>query len=246
MGIRLKRDPRNANKGTSRGRWMVNDSIRAYGAGRSILADKNGVVIAGNKTFDAAQDAGLPVKEVHTKGDELVVVVRDDLDIEKDTKARELAYVDNRAAEVGLEWDDKQIAADLSADIDLGKFWNELELDEILKKEKGKEEEELLGDGPPQMESQPLEGYDYVLVLARNTMDFKALCEALDIGPVKFPPRGMKKECSIGLGRCIDARRVLTKLGQYDRPADSGAKPQESGQDAGASEDAPDSSDIRG
>jgi len=213
---------------------MVNDSIRAYGAGRSIVADRNGVVIAGNKTLDAAQDAGLPIKEVHTNGDELVVVVRDDLDLEKDPKARELAYADNRAAEVGLEWDDKQLAADLNSGIDLCKFWNELELDEILKKEKGKGEEELLEDGALHKWSCSRWGYDYVLVLARNTMDFKSLCEALDIGPVKFPPRGLKKECSIGLGRCIDAKRVLSKLGQYDRPADSGTKSQESEQNAGA------------
>ena len=41
-----------------------------------VLADKNGVVIAGNKTLDAAQNAGLPIKEIHTTGEELVVVVR--------------------------------------------------------------------------------------------------------------------------------------------------------------------------
>jgi len=51
-------------------------SLRSHGAGRSILANKNGFVIAGNKTRDAAQDAGLPIKEIHTAGEELVVVVR--------------------------------------------------------------------------------------------------------------------------------------------------------------------------
>jgi hypothetical protein len=74
--LKLKKDPKNANKGTSRGKWAVNESIRSHGAGRSILANKNGVVIAGNKTRDAAQDAGLPIKEIHTAGEELVVVVR--------------------------------------------------------------------------------------------------------------------------------------------------------------------------
>ena len=192
---------------------MVNESIRSLGAGRSILADKNGVVIAGNKTLDAAQDCGLPVKEVHTKGDELVVVVRDDLDLVEDKKARELAYYDNRAAEVGLLWDDEQIREDMEAGIEVEQFWNEIELKDLLEKDE-EGPEEVVTDGPPQMELQPLEGYDYVMVLARNTLDFKALCEALDIGPVTFPPRGMKKQRQIGLGRCIDAKRVLQKLGK--------------------------------
>jgi hypothetical protein len=212
--LRLKKDPKNANKGTSRGKWAVNESIRSHGAGRSILADKNGVVIAGNKTLDAAQDAGLPIKEIHTTGEELVVVVRDDLDLTKDQKARELAYADNRTAELGLHWDNDQLKEDLAAGVELDKFWNEMELKDLLEGEEENTPEQATEDGPPQMELQPLEGYDYVLVLARNSLDFKVMCEALDIGPVTFPPRGLKKQRTIGLGRCIDAKRLLRKLGK--------------------------------
>ena len=45
----LKLDAKNANLGTDRGRKMLKQSLAELGAGRSILADKHGNVIAGNK-----------------------------------------------------------------------------------------------------------------------------------------------------------------------------------------------------
>ena len=52
-------DPNNANIGTPEGRVMLGESIKDLGAGRSILVDSNGVVIAGNKTLEAATKAGI-------------------------------------------------------------------------------------------------------------------------------------------------------------------------------------------
>ena len=52
-------DTANANAGTKRGRAMVEASLRRYGAGRSILVDKVGRIIAGNTTHEAAVDIGL-------------------------------------------------------------------------------------------------------------------------------------------------------------------------------------------
>lgn len=62
----LKLDPHNANRGTDRGRRAVADSLAECGAGRSILVDRDGTVIAGNKTLEAAQALGLPVRVVET------------------------------------------------------------------------------------------------------------------------------------------------------------------------------------
>jgi hypothetical protein len=50
---RLKLDGKNANRGTKRGREFIEGSLKKYGLGRSILLDKDGTVIAGNKTLDA-------------------------------------------------------------------------------------------------------------------------------------------------------------------------------------------------
>ena len=129
----IKPDVKNANKGTERGRYMVEASLRETGAGRSILLDKDGRIIAGNKTFEAASDIGLPVRVVETDGTELVAVKRTDLDLDDDTgTARKLAYYDNRAAQVGLDWDAEQLLADLGAGLDLSAMFRQDELDALI------------------------------------------------------------------------------------------------------------------
>jgi len=128
----LKPDPRNANKGTERGQYMVEHSLEQYGAGRSILADGRGVVIAGNKTLQAAADLGIPVRVIQTDGRELVVVQRTDLDLlGDDDRARLLAYADNRSSEVGLDWDREQVAFDLGEGLDLSGVFHDWELEEM-------------------------------------------------------------------------------------------------------------------
>lgn len=108
-------DDKNANKGTPRGRALLEDSLRKYGAGRSVLTDRNGKLIAGNKTSEVAVgDLGMPTIVVETDGSELVVVRRTDLDLDTDVAARELAYADNRVGELSLRWDEEQLAADLA------------------------------------------------------------------------------------------------------------------------------------
>lgn len=98
-------DPHNLNKGTARGRGMLENSLRKLGAGRSILVDRHGLAIAGNRVLEVAAELELKVKEIETDGTELVVVKRTDLDLLHDTRAKELALADNRVSEVGLAWD---------------------------------------------------------------------------------------------------------------------------------------------
>ena len=129
----LQPDRTNANKGTQRGRGMVESSLRETGAGRSIVVDKDGRIIAGNKTLEAWADVGGEIEVVRTDGKRLVVVQREDLDLSDDAgMARKLAYYDNRAGEVGLEWDAEQLLADLNAGVDLANIFRDDELDELL------------------------------------------------------------------------------------------------------------------
>ena len=108
----LKPDPSNANRGTERGQQALTDSIGRYGLGRSILIDKNGVVIAGNKTLETAGQLGIDnVDVIKTDGTKLVAVQRTDLDIEDET-ARQMAYADNRVGQLSLEWDAEQLLRD--------------------------------------------------------------------------------------------------------------------------------------
>lgn len=119
----LQPDRENANEGTQRGRGLLEKSLRQLGAGRSILADKYGNVIAGNKTLESAADIDLPVRIVETDGNELVVVKRTDLDLysETDKRARQLAYADNKVAEIDLAWKPEQIAVDFEP-LELGEW----------------------------------------------------------------------------------------------------------------------------
>lgn len=129
----LRPDDRNANAGTERGRAMVEESLRQYGAGRSILVDRHGYIIAGNTTHEAAIDIGLTdAVIVKTDGRKLVVVQRTDLDIDSPA-GRALAVADNRTSEVGLSWD-PGVLAELAADdaIDLSALFSPVELADLL------------------------------------------------------------------------------------------------------------------
>jgi len=131
----LTLDPQNANLGTPRGRQALDDSLRTYGAGRSILIDKHGRVIGGNKTVEKARELGLPITIVRTDGRTLVAVQRVDLDLETDAHAKALAIADNRVAELDLAWD-PEVLRQLQAD--------GVKLDTLFTPE---EFERLLGEG---------------------------------------------------------------------------------------------------
>jgi len=125
----LKPDSKNANLGTQRGRGLLEKSLRQYGAGRSVLVDRDGNLIAGNKTVDVAAEIDLPVRVVQTDGNELVVVQRTDLDLDS-SEGRGLAIADNRTGETGLEWD-QEVLNGLSETLDLTAFWRYRELQDI-------------------------------------------------------------------------------------------------------------------
>lgn len=129
----LTPDAKNANRGTERGAGMLEASLREYGAGRSVLVDKDGRIIAGNKTVEAAAAIGLQdVELIQTDGRKLVVVQRTDLSLD-DVNAKELAIADNRAGQVSLDFD-PDVMRELNEEIDLSKFFLENELEDLLNK----------------------------------------------------------------------------------------------------------------
>jgi DNA modification methylase len=125
-------DPRNANRGTDRGREALDRSLREYGAGRAVLIDRHGRIIAGNKTVEHAKRLNLPLRVVKTDGSYLIAVQRNDLDLATDPRAKALAIADNRVGELDLEWDVdmlKQLHAD---GLDLSAFWTDAEFAELF------------------------------------------------------------------------------------------------------------------
>jgi hypothetical protein len=128
----LRPDPANANRGTTRGRALLATSLITHGAGRSVVADRHGVVIAGNKVVEHAKALSLPIQVVPTTGDALVVVQRTDLDLAGDSRARALAIADNRVAELDLEWDPAVLQQLRTQGLDVGTWWSETEWTKLV------------------------------------------------------------------------------------------------------------------
>lgn len=111
-------DDKNFNKGTEYGSQLLEKSIRQFGAGRSILIDKNGKIIAGNKTVEQATAIGMDdVIVVKTNGNQIVAVQRTDIDLDT-KKGREMALADNATGKANLEWDE-DVLSDVALDLDI-------------------------------------------------------------------------------------------------------------------------------
>ena len=102
-------DNKNFNKGTQYGQHLIENSLQKFGAGRSILLDKNNRIIAGNKTSENAGAIGIEdVIIVETDGSKLVAVKRTDIDLDS-AIGRELALADNATSKANLDWDEANI-----------------------------------------------------------------------------------------------------------------------------------------
>lgn len=98
-------DDKNFNKGTEYGNHLMDESLRKFGLGRSILLDKNDRIISGNKTAEKAAELGFEnVLVVETDGNTLVAVKRKDVDLDS-AKGREFALADNATGKANLCFD---------------------------------------------------------------------------------------------------------------------------------------------
>jgi hypothetical protein len=108
-------DSQNINKGSEFGSALLNKSISETGLGRSVLVDKNNVLIAGNKTAEAAGQLGIEeVIEVETTGKQLVVVKRTDLDINTPIGAK-AKILDNTVSKHNYREDAEMVAVVIEA-----------------------------------------------------------------------------------------------------------------------------------
>lgn len=100
-------DRRNANKGTAKGRGLLAASISDLGAGRSVVVDAKGQIVAGNKSVQAFVEAGMAdAIVIDSDGTRPIVVRRTDWDLDdRQGPARRYAYADNRVGELDLSWD---------------------------------------------------------------------------------------------------------------------------------------------
>ena len=138
----LKFDKKNFNKHTEHGMRLLENSLRSYGAGRSILVDKDNNIIAGNGIVESAINAGITkTRVVETTGDELVVVKRKDVLLDSQ-QGREMALADNATAAADLNWDQDNLR-EVFTDEQLGAWDIKLEWEE---------EKEIEEDVAPEVE----------------------------------------------------------------------------------------------
>ena len=101
----LKFDDKNFNKGTQYGKHLMEKSLSKFGAGRSILIDKNNRIIAGNKTTENFGELGNEnVQIVETDGKTLIAVKRNDIDLNT-PEGRAFALADNQTAKTNIDFD---------------------------------------------------------------------------------------------------------------------------------------------
>ena len=79
-------DHNNYRKHSDKNKSLIRKSLKECGAGRSIITDKNGEIIAGNGVYEQAKALNIPVKIVETDGSELVVVKRTDLETDDEKR----------------------------------------------------------------------------------------------------------------------------------------------------------------
>ena len=143
---KLKFDPKNARKRTALSANVISNSLKQFGAYRSIVIDENDVVRAGNGTLQEAGELGIDkVLVVETDGDTIVAVRRKGL---TEDQWKQYAIADNSASDFST-WD-AEVLAELAEEVDLGDFFPQEKLDEVLQelsdrveeKEEVSEEEE--------------------------------------------------------------------------------------------------------
>ena len=106
-------DDKNFNKGSEFGNSLIEKSFNKFGAGRSILVDKNNRIIAGNKsTENYGATGGQKVIIVESDGTELIAVKRTDIDLDS-PQGREMALAYNASAKANIVFDAELIEAEV-------------------------------------------------------------------------------------------------------------------------------------
>ena len=124
----LKSDHKNARKRTDRSATLIEESLKRYGAARSIVIDEDNRVLAGNGTIEGAKAAGLEnVRVIETDGDEIIAVKRKGLT--EDEKVG-LALADNRASDLSA-WDASMLH-ELGKEHDLSPWFETEDLVELM------------------------------------------------------------------------------------------------------------------
>ena len=147
----LKSDHKNARKRTNQSAELIQESIKRYGAARSIVIDEDNRILAGNGTIEGAKAAGIKnVRIIETAGDEIIAVRRTDL---TEHEKVGLALADNRTSDLS-DWD-AEMLHQLSQEQDISPWFDEDDLAEIIGEiEKLPSEEHTDPDDVPEVDEE--------------------------------------------------------------------------------------------
>ena len=200
---KIKQDRRNYRVHNDENKRVIRKSLEELGAGRSIVIDNDGEIIAGNGVYEQAKKLGIKTKIIETDGSELVVVKRTDL-ATGDDKRKKLALADNAASDTS-EWADELLREDWTPEV-LADFG--VVLHEVKETEQDGEVPftEILG-----------EEHNYIVLYFDDSVDWLQAQTIFGLKPVmNYSTRkdgvinkGNKK---IGVGRVIKGTDFINKL----------------------------------
>ncbi len=95
----IKLDAHNYRKHDERNLKLIKKSLKECGFGRSIVADADGEIIAGNATYQMLKELGLPIQVIPTDGKTGIILQRTDLKTQ-DKARKKLAAIDNSASDL--------------------------------------------------------------------------------------------------------------------------------------------------
>jgi hypothetical protein len=166
----LVADPRNARKRTAQSKALLQESIKSFGAARSIVIDESNTILAGNGTVEAAAAQGINrVRIIETDGDEIIAVKRSGL---SDADKVGLALADNRTSDLA-EWD-AQMLQSLAAEHDVTPWFSEDDINELLAKD-----DEFDPDDPTEDQSDKIDAVFQIIVNCRNEAEQTATLDYL-------------------------------------------------------------------
>ena len=95
----IKPDAHNYRLHDEKNLQLIKKSLKECGFGRSIVADADGEIIAGNATYQMLKELGLPIQVIPTDGKTGIILQRTDLKT-KDKARKKLAAIDNSASDL--------------------------------------------------------------------------------------------------------------------------------------------------
>ena len=124
----LKSDHKNARKRTNQSATLIEESLKRFGAARSIVIDEENRILAGNGTIEGAKAAGIQnLRVIETDGTEIIAVKRTGL---SEHEKVGLALADNRTSDLS-SWD-AEMLHQLSQEQDITPWFEAEDLAEII------------------------------------------------------------------------------------------------------------------